>query len=70
MAKIDGATLLVRNLKRQGVEYMFGVVGFLFNRLRSLRNRKASPISVCAMSRRPRTQLKPRVIGLDDQGRV
>ena len=28
MAKIDGATLLVRNLKRQGVEYMFGVVGF------------------------------------------
>ena len=28
MAKIDGATLLVRNLKRQGVEYMFGVVSF------------------------------------------
>ena len=28
MAKIDGATLVARALKQQGVEYMFGVVGF------------------------------------------
>ncbi|MEM7405661.1 MAG: oxalyl-CoA decarboxylase [Pseudomonadota bacterium] len=28
MATIDGATLLARNLKQQGVEFMFGVVGF------------------------------------------
>ncbi len=28
MAKVDGATLLARSLKQQGVEYMFGVVGF------------------------------------------
>ncbi|MBD3648176.1 MAG: oxalyl-CoA decarboxylase, partial [Pseudomonadales bacterium] len=28
MAKISGAQLLVRNLKRQGVDYMFGVVGY------------------------------------------
>ena len=28
MSKITGATLLVRSLKQQGVEYMFGVVGF------------------------------------------
>jgi hypothetical protein len=28
MAKIDGATLLARALKRQGVEHMFGIVGF------------------------------------------
>ncbi len=25
---VDGATLIVRSLKQQGVEYMFGVVGF------------------------------------------
>ena len=28
MAKIDGATLVARALKQQGVQYMFGVVGF------------------------------------------
>jgi 2-hydroxyacyl-CoA lyase 1 len=28
MSKIDGATLMARSLKQQGVEYMFGVVGF------------------------------------------
>ncbi len=28
MSKIDGATLLARSLKQQGVDYMFGVVGF------------------------------------------
>lgn len=28
MAKINGATLMARCLKQQGVEYMFGVVGF------------------------------------------
>jgi 2-hydroxyacyl-CoA lyase 1 len=28
MAKIDGATLMARSLKQQGVEYMFGIVGF------------------------------------------
>jgi len=28
MAKIDGATLVARSLKQQGVEYMFGIVGF------------------------------------------
>jgi len=28
MAKIDGATVLARALKRQGVEHMFGIVGF------------------------------------------
>src|SRR5262245_12953968 len=28
MAEVDGATLIARNLKKQGVEYMFGIVGF------------------------------------------
>ena len=28
MARIDGATLIARSLKQQGVDYMFGVVGF------------------------------------------
>ena len=28
MSTITGATLLVRSLKQQGVEHMFGVVGF------------------------------------------
>ncbi len=28
MAEVDGATLVARNLKKQGVEFMFGVVGF------------------------------------------
>ncbi len=28
MSKVDGATLMARSLKQQGVEYMFGVVGF------------------------------------------
>jgi 2-hydroxyacyl-CoA lyase 1 len=28
MAKINGATLMARSLKQQGVEYMFGIVGF------------------------------------------
>ena len=51
MAKIDGATLLVRNLKRQGVEYMFGVVGFPVQQVAIAAHRKVSPISVCAMSR-------------------
>jgi 2-hydroxyacyl-CoA lyase len=28
MAEVDGATLMARNLKKQGVEFMFGIVGF------------------------------------------
>ena len=28
MTEIDGATLMARSLKQQGVEYMFGIVGF------------------------------------------
>ena len=28
MAQIDGATLIARSLKQQGVEVMFGIVGF------------------------------------------
>jgi 2-hydroxyacyl-CoA lyase 1 len=28
MSKIDGATLMAQSLKQQGVEYMFGIVGF------------------------------------------
>src|SRR3989442_2601901 len=31
MAEIDGATLVVRSLKRQGVRFMFGIVGFPVN---------------------------------------
>ena len=28
MGTIDGATLIARSLKQQGVDYMFGIVGF------------------------------------------
>ena len=28
MAEVDGATLLAKNLKKQGVQFMFGIVGF------------------------------------------
>ena len=28
MSKVDGATLMARSLKQQGVQYMFGIVGF------------------------------------------
>ncbi|MEE8386713.1 MAG: oxalyl-CoA decarboxylase [Dehalococcoidia bacterium] len=28
MAKIDGSTIIARSLKQQGVDYMFGIVGF------------------------------------------
>jgi 2-hydroxyacyl-CoA lyase 1 len=28
MSEVDGATLMARSLKRQGVQYMFGIVGF------------------------------------------
>jgi 2-hydroxyacyl-CoA lyase 1 len=28
MATLSGATIIARSLKQQGVEYMFGVVGF------------------------------------------
>ena len=28
MAEVDGATLVARSLKRQGVQFMFGIVGF------------------------------------------
>src|SRR5258707_12602981 len=28
MSEIDGATLVARSLKRQGVQFMFGIVGF------------------------------------------
>jgi 2-hydroxyacyl-CoA lyase 1 len=31
MADVDGATLLARSLKRQGVQFMFGIVGFPVN---------------------------------------
>src|SRR5438552_17894921 len=27
MADVDGATLIARSLKQQGIEYMFGIVG-------------------------------------------
>ena len=28
MAEIDGNTLIARSLKKQGVDHMFGIVGF------------------------------------------
>ena len=28
MSEVDGATLVARSLKRQGVKFMFGIVGF------------------------------------------
>ena len=28
MAKINGATLIARSLKEQGIDHLFGVVGF------------------------------------------
>ncbi|MGH2668399.1 MAG: thiamine pyrophosphate-binding protein, partial [bacterium] len=28
MSEVDGATLVARSLKRQGVQFMFGIVGF------------------------------------------
>ena len=28
MSTINGATLIARNLKQQGVDYMFGIIGF------------------------------------------
>ena len=28
MAEVDGATLVAKSLKRQGVKFMFGIVGF------------------------------------------
>src|ERR1700730_5912834 len=28
MSKVDGATLMAKSLKQQGVNYMFGIVGF------------------------------------------
>ena len=28
MAQLDGATLIARSLKQQGVDTMFGIVGF------------------------------------------
>src|SRR5688572_25796047 len=28
MAELDGATIIARSLKQQGVDYMFGIVGF------------------------------------------
>ena len=28
MAEVDGATLVARSLKKQGVQFMFGIVGF------------------------------------------
>ena len=28
MAKINGATLIARSLKQQGIDHLFGVVGF------------------------------------------
>src|SRR6266850_5166919 len=31
MAEVDGATLIARSLKRQGVQFMFGIVGFPVN---------------------------------------
>src|SRR4029434_9701375 len=31
MAEVDGATLIARSLKQQGVQYMFGIVGFPVN---------------------------------------
>ena len=28
MSEIDGATLIARSLKQQGIDHMFGIVGF------------------------------------------
>ena len=28
MAEVDGATLMARSLKKQGIDHLFGVVGF------------------------------------------
>ena len=28
MSQIDGATLIARSLKQQGIDHLFGVVGF------------------------------------------
>ena len=35
MAKIDGATLMAQSLKQQGVDYMFGIVGFPVQKIAS-----------------------------------
>ena len=55
MAEVDGATLVARSLKKQGVQFMFGIVGFPVQPIAAARRRKASPTSACATSSPPRT---------------
>src|SRR5262249_18972064 len=62
MSEVDGATLIARSLKQQGIDHLFGVVGFRSPRSPQPRRRKGLPISACATSRPPPTRRRPTAI--------
>ena len=48
MAEVDGATLVARNLKKQGVQFMFGIVGFPVQPIAAAAQ-KASSTTSCSL---------------------
>ena len=51
MAKINGATLIARSLKEQGIDHLFGVVGFPVGPIAEAAQKKASIMLGCVTSK-------------------
>ena len=49
MSEVDGATLIARSLKQQGIDHLFGVVGFPVTPIAA-----AASVLVCRRSRKTR----------------
>ena len=62
MTEVDGATLIARSLKQQGIDHLFGVVGFPITPIAAAAQRKALTTSACATSRPPPTRHRPTAI--------
>ena len=62
MSEVDGATLMARSLKQQGIDHLFGIVGFPVTPIAAAAQKEEVPISACATSRPPPTRRRPTAI--------
>ena len=62
MSEVDGATLIARSLKQQGIDHLFGVVGFPVTPIAAAAQKEGVAYMACATSRPPPTRRRPTVI--------
>jgi 2-hydroxyacyl-CoA lyase 1 len=59
MAEVDGATLVARCLKQQGIDELFGVVGVPVTGIAVAAHGEGMRYIACVMSRRPGMRHRP-----------